>query len=334
MMLRVLACVFVLSACSGRAPTRAQPSPAPHRVTFEPDDVAILAPGGDPLAASDVLPAAIYERAFGVPGTLQLGGTPAAPSLAALRLVAVRIDPQHEQLRFVLQPLGEHDDAVHLVFALDRGEARALAEAVAALRGSADLGPLGPHPLLVRQGSHGAFGTALAALLRQHAQSRKLARITVFTSSGLGTAWNFFGVDVTADGTTMPLAIPTLPAGTHLEAFFAGFVEDELTADMPFTPAATMLAPRDDLRVLASRQRRARATAAERDLAIAAVARIEDPDIHTSDTIDCASCHVAHLVQTPGTRDVHMFGYAHGHVSIQPRTLREVAATVAALNGD
>src|SRR5687767_15070742 len=40
-----------------------------------------------------ILPKAIYERAFGPPGTLQIGGTPAAPALANLKLVAVRFDP-------------------------------------------------------------------------------------------------------------------------------------------------------------------------------------------------------------------------------------------------
>jgi hypothetical protein len=218
-------------------------------------------------------------------------------------------------------------------FALDHGEARVLAEAVAALRGDARLGPLAPHPLLVRDGVTGPFGRGIAALIRQHAPTAKLARITVFTSSGLGTAWNFFGVDVAAGGAITPVAIPTLPPDTRLEAFFAGFVDGELTGDAPFTPSSASLAARDDLRILASRDRLARATPAVRDQALAAAARIEDPHVHTPETIDCASCHVAHLVQARGALDLHMFGYSHGRPSIQPRTMREVADSVAALNG-
>lgn len=326
-----VACVlFAVAACSSRAPERPAP---PHRVTLEPDDVAILYPpsGGD-LLAGDLVPAAIYERAFGSEGTLQLGGTPAVPQLAALHLIAIRIDPQREQLRLVFQPLGERDDAVHVFFALDHDEARVLAEAVAELRGDARLGPLAPHPLLVRDGASGSFGRGLDALIRRHARPENLARITVFTSSGLGTAWSFFGVDIAAGGATTPVAIPTLPPDTCLEAFFAGFVDDELTGDAPFTPPSTTLAARDDLRLLANRDRFARATPAARDRAVAAAARIEDPGIHSADTIDCASCHVAHLVQAHGALDLHMFSYAHGRPSIQPRTIKEVAASVASLN--
>lgn len=324
--------LVALVACSSRGASREAPAP-PHRVTFEANDVAILyPPGGGAIVAGDLVPRAIYERAFGSEGALQLGGTPAAPPLAMLHLVAIRIDPQLEQLRLVFQPAGERDDAVHVFFALDHGEARAVAEAVAALRGDSQLGPLAPHPLLVRDGVNGPFGKALAALIRQHATAAKLARITVFTSSGLGTAWNFFGVDVAAGGGTTPVAIPTLAPDTRLEAFFAGFVEGELTGDAPFTPSSTTLAARDDLRLLASRDRFAHASPAARDQAIAAAARIEDPRVHTPETIDCASCHVAHLVQTHGPLDLHMFGYSHGQPSIQPRTMREVAASVAALN--
>jgi len=327
-------CVLVaLAACRSSTASREPPAPA-HQITFEADDVAILyPPGGGGITAAELVPRAIYERAFGSEGALQLGGTPAAPPLAMLHLVAIRIDPQREQLRLVFQPAGERDDAVHVFFALDHGEARGLAEAVAELRGPVKLGALAPHPLLVRDGVTGPFGHGLAALIRQHARAAKLARITVFTSSGLGTAWNFFGVDVAAGGATTPVAIPTLPPDTRLEAFFAGFVEGELTGDAPFTPSSTALAARDDLRILASRDRLARVAPAARDQALAAAARIEDPRVHTPETIDCASCHVAHLVQAHGALDLHMFGYSHGRPSIQPRTTREVADSVAALNG-
>ena len=326
----------VITACSSTTHDRPAPPgepPAPHRIMVEANDVAILyPPGGAGIMAAELVPRALYERAFGSEGALQLGGTPAAPPLAALHLVAIRIDPQREQLRLVFQPAGERDDAVHVFFALDPGEARALAESVAALRGDAHLGPLAPHPLLVRDGVTGPFGRGLAAQIRRHAPAARLARITVFTSSGLGTAWNFFGVDVAAGGAITPMAIPTLPPDTRLEAFFAGFVDGELTGDAPFTPASTALPARDDLRILASRDRLARATPAARDQALAAAARIEDPRVHTPETIDCASCHVAHLVQTRGALDLHMFGYSHGRPSIQPRTIREVADSVAALN--
>ena len=183
----------------------------------------------------------------------------------------------------------------------------------------------------MREGPSGPFAKALDRLIRDYARPTRLSRITVFTSSGLGTAWNFFGVDV-ANEVPTPLTIPTLPTDTHLEAFFAGFVEGELTGELPFTPASTTLGANDDLRLLASRDQLARATAADRQRAVTAATRIEDPAVHSADTIDCASCHVAHLVQARGALNLHMFSYDHGHASIQPRAVHEVDATVAALN--
>jgi len=330
MMTRAHVTFVVLAACASPAAHDDAPAP-PRLVAIEPDDVAILyPPSGASIAVDELVPHAIYVRAFGAEGSLQLGGTPAPPRLDELVLVAIRIDPEREQLRLVFQPRTDRDDAVHAFFTLEHGGARELAEQIAALRGGVTLGPLAPHPLLVQP--TGAFSTALATLVRRYANPAKLSRVTVITSSGLGTAWNFFGVDVGADGAATPVAIPTLPTAVHLEAFFAGFVDGELTGEPAFTPESTTLDPRDDLRLLANHDRLARATAADRKRAAAAAARIEDPAVHTSDTIDCASCHVAHLVQAHGPTNVHMFGYDHGRPSIQPRTIREVDASVLALN--
>ena len=329
--MRVTCVLVALAACTSPAAHDDAASP-PHRVVIEPDDVAILyPPSGASLAVDELVPRAVYVRAFGPEGTLQLGGTPAPPRLDELVVVAIRIDPERDQLRLVFQPRNDRDDTVHAFYALDRGEARELAERIATLRGDVTLGPLAPHPLL-RQGPTGAFATALATLVRRYANPAKLARITVITSSGLGTAWNFFGVDLGANGATRPVAIPTLRATTHLEAFFVGFVDGELTGDPAFTPESTTLDARDDLRLLANRDRFARATVDDRRRAALAVARIEDPAVHSSDTIECASCHVAHLVQAHGSTNVHMFGYDHGRPSIQPRTIREIDASVTALN--
>jgi hypothetical protein len=323
--------LVALAACTSPAAHDNAASAPPRRVAIEPDDVAILyPPSGASIAVGDLVPRPIYVRAFGAEGSLQLGGTPAPPRLDELVLVAIRIDPERDQLRLVFQPRTDRDDAVHAFFTLDRGEARELAERIATLRGGVALGVLAPHPLLVQP--TGAFANALATLVRHYANPTKLARITVITSSGLGTAWNFFGVDIGADGTTTPVVIPTLPAAVHLEAFFTGFVDGELTGEPAFTPESTTLAARDDLRLLANHDRFARATAADRQRAALAAARIEDPAVHSSETIDCASCHVAHLVQTHGSTNVHMFGYDHGRPSIQPRTVREVDASVTALN--
>ena len=268
-----------------------------------------------------LLPPELYARACGAPGTLMLGGTPAAPALAGLRVVALRLDPCfgpacQPQLRLVFQTLRfadgtavAVDDAVHAFYAVEPGELAAMVRAVAALH-HRPLGPLAPHPLLVAQGLRGELGTALADLVRRHAGARNLVRLTVLTSSGLGTAWNFAGVDL-AGGVATPIAIPRLP-GARVEGFFAGFTPRVVEAT--FAPAPT-LAPADDLR-----------------LARAAATRIEAPHLHDASTIDCASCHAAQTLRTGATEvDMHMFGYRGATPSIQQRTNNEVAASLAYL---
>jgi hypothetical protein len=133
----------------------------------------------------------------------------------------------------------------------------------------------------------------------------------------MGTAWNFAGVDLTAD-TATPVAIPGLPAGAPMISFFAGFSPGELTGDPAVTPAPRRAAV-DDLEHPGTRPR--------------AVARIEDPGIHTSATIDCVGCHLARSLLTPAPPvTVHMFGYQGANASIQPRTVHETAASVVLIN--
>jgi hypothetical protein len=172
----------------------------------------------------------------------------------------------------------------------------------------------------------------IGRLVLKYAGARNLARITVFTSSGLGTAWNFFGVDV-KNGATTPVAIPTLP-GARVEAFFAGFSAGVLGGEPAFTPAVMNVAPQDDLRLLTNRDRASSASAAERQRALEAAARLEEPTLHSSGTIDCVSCHIAETVRAFGGEvNVHMLGYQRDVASIQRRTIREVEVTVAFLNG-
>jgi hypothetical protein len=363
----------------------------------QPDDLSVLYPLATSQAAFDrgyltpaspglggpLLPAAVYEQAFGPPGTLQLGGTPAAPALAGLRMVAFRLDPcfarteatpeaacEH-QLRVVFQTLRfdgtqaiAADDAVHAFYRLRRDQLAAAVQASIALRRKhagdrRQLGPLAPHPILVEQGLEGELAAAFDQLVLHLAGAQNLTRITQVTASGLGTAWNFSGVDV-ASGVTSRVKIPTVPAGTTTVAFFAGFSSGQLTGQPAFTPA-TEAAAIDDLQLLGDVHRAALASAADRQRAYDASLRIEDPAVHSPDTIDCASCHLAQAVRTmvgetafhltasipelrvaagrlpaPALDDrdvnVHMFGYKGKRAPIHQRTINEAAAVTAYVN--
>jgi hypothetical protein len=390
----ILLCMVArwLAACDPAgvqaAPATAGPAGARGLAELaQPDDLSVLYPLATSQAAFDryltpaspglggsLLPAAVYEQAFGPPGTLQHGGTPAAPALAGLRMVAFRLDPCvarleatpdaacENQLRVVFQTLRfdgtqaiaiAADDAVHAFYALRRDQLAAGVQASIALRrkhagDQRQLGPLAPHPILVEQGVDGELAAELDQLVLQLAGASNLSRITQVTSSGLGTAWNFSGVDV-ANGTPTRMAIPTVPPGTTTVAFFAGFSPGTLTGEPAFTPA-TEAAPIDDLQLLGDVHRAARASAADRQRAYDASLRIEDPRLHSPNTIDCASCHLAQAVRgmvgeaafhlaapapAPAPADgvnVHMFGYKGTRASIHPRTVNEAAAVTAYVN--
>jgi hypothetical protein len=331
------------------------------------------------IPASDVITAASYEVAFGKPGTLLVGGTPAAPAHASLKVVAARFDPCfgatcESQVRLVLQPVkvagGADDTAIHAFFPMSREELKDTVQDVIALRraegGTARLGALGPHPLLKKEGLSGKTAKGLKAILGSVAKPERLSRMTVFTTSGLGTAWNFTGFDI-ADGAAKRMAIPNLP-GSEMVAFFTGF-QGPFSGEPPFTPAAKVEKNEDNMQLLGNGTWAARSSvkAEARQIAVDATARIEDPGLHSPDTVDCASCHAAEparrlvgekklkLAPSKGVGfvademfvpkaeattksidstgvDVHMFSYKGPNASIHQRTVNETAAVVAYLN--
>jgi hypothetical protein len=286
------------------------------------NDVSILLPLAKTKASFDrgyltpgaMLPKAVYERAFGPPGTLQVGGTPAAPALAGLRLVAVRFDPCFansnpckNQMRLIFQTLTfagskttAADDAVHVFYSLTRDELKGAVKKMIDLRqrkaGERRLGALGPHPLL--KAASGDLDVAVAgevnAIVTSLAKADKLVQFTQFAPSGLDTTWNFSGFDVEKSAA---MKIPSLPANddTHV-AFFAGFTPGQLEGDPAFVPASTA-PPADNVQDLGNRARADAAGTAGRARAFAALNRLENPTLHTPDTTDCASCHAVEPVR-------------------------------------
>jgi hypothetical protein len=294
-----------------------------------------------------LLPLRLYVDATGEletepPGHLQ-PGQDRGQAHSALRVVAMRIDPCFanigpvvdddkckNQVRLVFQAVNFSgssgyavDGAVHAFYTLTRTELLDLTQAVVALRrsqsGNRNLGPLAQHPTLVTQGLLGAEGSGLRALILQYAGQRNLTRFTVFSPGNLATQWNFSGFDVT-QGRTNAMAVPELVATSNAVSFFAGFSARELTGK--FAPATKSA---DNMQLLGNKQEAQNATAPARQAAFDAALRIENPDHHSPDTIDCASCHVAGpgRVVTGGA-----FGLSErGNVNAFARNKKAVAAS-------
>ncbi|MBX3231035.1 MAG: hypothetical protein KIT84_36860 [Labilithrix sp.] len=373
------------AASSDSAQTERTPDLRPELAQM--NDVSILFPLAKDdgelaglIPASKVIAAESYEKAFGAPGTLLVGGTPAAPPHASLKVVAARFDPCfgdacESQVRLVLQPVkvsgGADDTAIHAFYPMSRDELKDTVESVIAVRranaGDARLGALGPHPLMKKEGLLGKTSKALRAILEEAATPERLTRMTVFTTSGLGTAWNFTGFDL-ADGAATRMPIPNIP-GAEMVAFFAGFRPGELSGEPPFTPAVKDAKAEDNMQLLGNGTWASRASvkAEDRQRAIDAAVRIENPTLHSPDTVDCASCHAAEparrlvgekKLKLTASRDaafvaddlfvpaaetaltsagapginVHMFSYKGTDAGVHQRTVNETAAVVAYMN--
>ncbi len=337
-----------------------------------------------------MLPEKLYDTATGAsptkPGPVPIG-TDVQMDYRNFRVVAFRIDPcfAHigpiddpsscdNQLRVIYQSVSFSggsssavDGAVHAFYRLTRDELVGIVKDLIALRvaenqGSIDLGQLAVHPILVKQGLSGDMAAGLKKIILAHAGVDNLFRFTTFTSANLQTVWHFQGFDI-ANGKPTDMVIPTLPAETTSVSFFAGFAR---TLGGGFTPETTS---KDDMALLANLDKAKAATAADRQAAFDAALRIENPDMHSPNTIDCASCHLAQPArELTGTNEfklsaegnanlfkadskipkadlvpstsvenqsginVHSFSYKFDKPMINDRVLHETAAVVSYLN--
>jgi Pyruvate/2-oxoacid:ferredoxin oxidoreductase delta subunit len=166
-----------------------------------------------------------------------------------------------------------------------------LAEVVAireANSGTADLGALAVNPTILKQGLLGNEATALNQAISKYAGESRLTRFTVFQAQSDASDWHFMGFDVN-NGTATPMVIPTLAANATAVDFSDDFnLKFENGSFVPQTTSTT-----DDMQLLASVTAAQAASAAQQQAAIDATFRIENPNMNSPNTIDCASCHLA-----------------------------------------
>lgn len=330
--------------------------PAPRPVN---QDVAFLVPlarAAEFLPASAVLPRAVFDR-FHHPLTVV---DEPDDLYAALGTVSVRLDACFReggsggtclpQVRLVLQPvlpvdgrLTTRDAASHVFFAASEKEILEATSALAALRTERKLevptALEGPHP-----GFEDAEWTRRArAILSPLLAHSRIIRATQMGVHASNQAWLFAGLDL-ASGVPVDIRIPTLGSEHDGHVTSTGGTErTEITLD-PFPTVEAALA-----RWVAPGAAAA-STDGERLEATASVRRIEDPTVHDSGTVDCATCHVAgtarHALAAAGadiqspvsvpdvykdTRNLRAFGYFFEAPSVSPRVQREIEVVRADL---
>jgi hypothetical protein len=330
--------------------------PAPRPVN---QDVAFLVPltrATEFLPASAVLPRAVFDR-FHHP--LTVVDEPDA-LFAALGTVSVRLDacfreggssgPCQPQVRLVLQPvmtfesgITTRDAAVHVFYAASEKEILDATSALAALRTERKLDVPS-----VLEAPHPGFSDAEWALRAKVILSPLLARSRIVRATQMGVhasdqAWIFGGLDLSS-GVPSDIRIPTLGDETDGHVTSTGGTQrTEITLD----PVPTV---ERSLSLWVAPGGATAATAEDRQAAVASVLRLEDPAVHDSGTVDCATCHVGSAarhalgasgetftspVQVPDvyrdTRNLRAFGYFFQTPSVSPRVQREIEAVRADL---
>jgi len=339
-----------------------------------------------------LLPDTLYTKATGQPkdppsGHLPIGQDVGLP-WSTLKVVAFRVDPCFanigpitdpasckNQLRLIFQYVragdggsSAVDGAVHAFYSLTRDELTALVKSIIELRrhenGDKQLGAVAVHPVMAKQGLLGNEAKGLNALVLQYAGKSNLTRFTTFRPGNLATRWDFSGFDVTG-ATTKAMVIPTLPDHGTGDSFFGGFAQDLAGG---FNPPSTA-APKDNMQLLGNLEKAKAASKADQQAAFDAALRILNPNMHSPDTIDCASCHIAGPaivltgdklgLSTTGNanlyardtkwigasdmkqttpinqdtnRNFHAFSYRDDHPMVAVRVINETASIVAYLN--
>lgn len=291
----------------------------------------------------------------------------------ASRIIAVRLDPCAEaagssddapcvrELRLSAQPFynGDVDAALHLIYRPSEEEYEEILTGLAALRSYAQDGdaeaPLGPHPVMTREGLAGPFADDLKALISNHAGADNLVRVTAMTRGRNSTNWSFIVMD--RDPATDTYSRVPIPAtgGALLQGVdeIGGFGVggSRHTTITPLDPAIgypEALLRSADVDTLSTH---------ELQQALGRLASFEDPTRHSAATLDCASCHLANsrgfyeaftatttdpalvtfaappdqnTTRIDGTdltgRSLRAFGYFEGNVAVSQRTINESAA--------
>ena len=296
-------------------------SPVVDDSLIQMNDVSILFPllanystiDADYLPASALgphgvlLPEAVYDAAGHISGTTAPDGD-YQTLYRDLHVISIRIDPcfaelqpdPHgagctNQVRLVFQQLAVtngvlmvNPSALHAFYEISRDDLVALTQAIVSLRIASlpgeRLGPLAPHPIIVKEGLDGAFASGIRALVLRYAGGDSLTRVTEMTEPA--ASWLFLAFDVARDTHEVtPISIPTL--GTTYETFnqlgydpASGWSEPPPTSPDRF-PALGDIASADRL------------SSDEAQRLFGGLVRVDNPTRNSQNTIDCVSCHLA-----------------------------------------
>jgi hypothetical protein len=282
------------------------------------NDVSVLFPlgHGDLWAAS--MPARdgqplLPRSALDLPGRpviRELQGPDA--TYAGLRVVSLRFDPCfpgnpcYPQIRLVLQGLWPNgtiafDGAFHALYNLTADE---FAAVTTRLRTLAALAPendgvtrLEVSPSLLAQGMTGPYASGLKDLVTRYIGASNLAKLTFMTrTGGGGDRWDFGGFNFKDFQPAGAFPIAGLDGSTTIQTVREGG-RGPGQGGQAYNYTVTPDALRGELALVLSSGTAANATSTDRQRAMDALARVENPSLENPDTVDCAVCHLANRLR-------------------------------------
>jgi hypothetical protein len=321
-----------LAGCSASSPTSLEPTTHPAAASATKlalNDVSILFPAHQPdswdafVKPSDVgdkgelLPAALVEKATALsllafygkkstdtlspPERMTLGragiglGSP-----SDLRVVSMRIDPCFpamstddrqctRQIRLVWQSKAfremANDTAVHTLHTLSDSEFRALVHDLVQLKteagGRYDDEPLQVQPILAKDGMQSAYAQGVLGLVRKYAGVSNMSRLAFFDFLLFRQRWLFGAYDIQNGNATVR---PVATLGSEYQTL-DGFAPAKTT-----TSSAPPFAAADNADLAL---RNMRSDTSEARQGYESLLRIENPTLVSTETTDCASCHVS-----------------------------------------
>lgn len=326
-----IASISVLAGCGGgSASSSAASATAPSATVAQAtrslatNDVSVLFPLGKGELWAASTPArggtALFPRSafdlVNLPVIRELQGPDATYN--GLRVVSLRFDPCfggnpcYPQIRLVLQGLNaagtsSFDGSIHALYNLTADEFQAMN---ARLRTLASLAPenasvtrLEVSPALLAQGMTGAYGLALRDLVTQSIGGAQLAKVTFMTrAQGPGDRWDFGGFNLRDFEPTGGFGIAGLDGNVRVQTVRENGGRGPGGGPGPgagpgYAYTVTPGTLRGQINAVLNSGGAQTASASERQAAMDALARVENPLVESPDTVDCGACHLANRIR-------------------------------------
>lgn len=273
------------------------------------NDVSILLPLlNNPTVGlkSQLLPGQLYSK---LP-TLVFK-IPSDQTYQELSLVAVRWDAPRSQIRLVWQPkvvtqagVTTRDAAIHTFHTLAVDAAQVLEDELQSLKCEAEHSGVSTrglalqiHPALVDSSTRKRATSRITRILKRFATTQSLTRVTLMQLDATDVVWIFTGFDVIheKEGGIRLLAFDVPRTNSFSQSFDTQDASGRVFNGRGASPRPRGLSDTlDD--VTASDRSRRPLTEDQLWNVLQTLDRIENPSVHSAETMDCVTCHVAQPV--------------------------------------